>query len=183
VSFHFDESRKPKRNRGHEQVPGVYIGTANLRYRSLSAHHSIKPASSLKRLQAIADEVLAVSTRVAFVSTPSIFFSLPEGPVKTCSKVLDVRLTNHVAFPPSNRCCSTTESGTHIPGSCSTTSTARSTSTPPSSMCVPHAAPMLSRLDAALSNHPHLLTRNLQAFDMVVSSSSLLLWRACRARH
>ena len=32
-----------------------------------------------------------MSARAAFVSTPSLFFSLPEGPVKAGSKVLDVR--------------------------------------------------------------------------------------------
>jgi hypothetical protein len=48
--------------------------------------------------QTIVAEVLAVSTRAAFVSTPSIFFSLPEGPVKSGSKVLDVRTKNCVSF-------------------------------------------------------------------------------------
>ena len=46
---------------------------------------------SRRRPQTIVAEVLAVSTRAAFVSTPSIFFTLPEGAVKSCSKVLDVR--------------------------------------------------------------------------------------------
>jgi hypothetical protein len=45
-------------------------------------------------MQTIVAEVLAVSSRAAFVSTPSIFFSLPEGPVKSGSKVLDVSALN-----------------------------------------------------------------------------------------
>ena len=41
--------------------------------------------------QAIVAEVLSTSTCAAFVSTPSIFFSLPDGALKCSSKVLDVR--------------------------------------------------------------------------------------------
>ena len=52
------------------------------------------------RLQTIAAEVLAVSTRAAFVSTPSLFFSLPEGAVKSGSKVLDVRRRKRVPICP-----------------------------------------------------------------------------------